>query len=96
MILEKKDAHLCLSSISCCLYVFNFLDSNHLCQRIPRGVLEVVYGLNIALPQEGEDPTRAPYADELLSAYGCKFLLLCVKPNCVPFTSEQEMENQTD
>lgn len=41
-----------------------------LCQRIPRGVLEVVYGLNIAPPQEGEDPTRAPYADELLSAYG--------------------------
>ena len=56
-----------------------FLDSNHLCQRIPRGVLEVVYGLNIAPPQEGEDPTRAPYADELLSAYGCKFLLLSVK-----------------
>ncbi|XP_020605487.1 large subunit GTPase 1 homolog [Orbicella faveolata] len=41
-----------------------------LCQRIPRGVLEVVYGINIAPPQEGEDPTRAPYADELLSAYG--------------------------
>ena len=73
-----------------------FLDSNHLCQRIPRGVLEVVYGLNIAPPQEGEDPTRAPYADELLSAYGCKFLLLSVKPDFVLFTSEQEMEHQTD
>ncbi|XP_022794124.1 large subunit GTPase 1 homolog isoform X2 [Stylophora pistillata] len=41
-----------------------------LCQRIPRGVLEIVYGINIALPQEGEDPNRAPYAEELLYAYG--------------------------
>ena len=92
----KKNVQLCLSSISCCWYVFIFLDLNHLCQRIPRGVLEVVYGINIAAPQEGEDPTRAPYADELLSAYGCKLLLLCVKPVFGPFTSEQEIENQTD
>ncbi|XP_078375382.1 large subunit GTPase 1 homolog isoform X5 [Oculina patagonica] len=41
-----------------------------LCQRIPRSVLEVVYGINIIPPQEGESPNRAPYADELLSAYG--------------------------
>lgn len=41
-----------------------------LCQRIPRGVLEIVYGINIALPQEGEDLNRAPYAEELLYAYG--------------------------
>ena len=52
------------------LFPFNL---NHLCQRIPRGVLEIVYGINIALPQEGEDPNRAPYAEELLYAYGCKF-----------------------
>ena len=45
---------------------------NHLCQRIPRGVLEVVYGINIVPPQEGEDPNRAPHAEELLSSYGCK------------------------
>ena len=52
--------------------VFSFLDLNHLCQRIPRGVLEEVYGINITPPQEGENPNRAPYADELLSAYGCE------------------------
>ena len=75
----KKYVQLCLSSISCCLYAYSFLDLNHLCQRIPRGVLEVVYGINIAPPQEGEDPSRAPYADELLSAYGCKFYLFLTR-----------------
>ncbi len=58
-----------------CVYVFYFLDLSHLCQRIPRSVLEVVYGINIIPPQEGESPNRAPYADELLSAYGCKLFL---------------------
>lgn len=61
-----------------CVCVFSFLDLSHLCQRIPRGVLEVVYGINITPPQEGECPNRAPYADELLSAYGCKLLLFFI------------------
>ena len=40
------------------------------CQRIPRVVLEQIYGIVLPLPPEGEDFDRAPYADELLSAFG--------------------------
>uniref|UniRef100_A0A8C5MLD9 Large subunit GTPase 1 homolog n=1 Tax=Leptobrachium leishanense TaxID=445787 RepID=A0A8C5MLD9_9ANUR len=39
-------------------------------QRIPRHVLETVYGINIIRPREDEDQDRAPTAEELLSAYG--------------------------
>lgn len=45
---------------------------NILCTQIPRHTLEDKYGIMIAKPQEGEDPTRAPYSEELLLAYGCK------------------------
>ncbi|XP_074627251.1 large subunit GTPase 1 homolog [Acropora palmata] len=41
-----------------------------LCQRIPRNVLEAVYGINLTAPEEEEDPNRAPLSHELLSAYG--------------------------
>ncbi|ESO88812.1 hypothetical protein LOTGIDRAFT_165229 [Lottia gigantea] len=37
---------------------------------IPRHVLEIVYGINIRKPGEGEDPNRKPNAYELLNAYG--------------------------
>uniref|UniRef100_W5MC05 Large subunit GTPase 1 homolog n=1 Tax=Lepisosteus oculatus TaxID=7918 RepID=W5MC05_LEPOC len=40
------------------------------CQHVPRYVLEATYGINITLPQEGEDPDRPPTAEELLVAYG--------------------------
>ena len=56
----------------CRFFDFIFFDVIQLCQHIPRQVLELVYGINIAPPGEGEDPKRAPYAEELLSAYGCK------------------------
>lgn len=46
---------------------------NVLCAQIPRHTLEDKYGIMIARPQEGEDPNRAPFAEELLLAYGCKF-----------------------
>ncbi|KAK2553067.1 Large subunit GTPase 1-like protein [Acropora cervicornis] len=39
-------------------------------QRIPRNVLEAVYGINLTAPEEEEDPNRAPLSHELLSAYG--------------------------
>lgn len=45
---------------------------NILCSQIPRHTLEDKYGIIIAKPQEGEDPNRPPYAEELLLAYGCK------------------------
>lgn len=45
---------------------------NILCQQIPRHTLEDKYGVMIAKPQEGEDPNRPPYSEELLLAYGCK------------------------
>ncbi|XP_037936015.1 large subunit GTPase 1 homolog isoform X2 [Teleopsis dalmanni] len=43
---------------------------NLLCTRIPRHVLEDKYGIIIAKPMEGEDPTRCPHSEELLLAYG--------------------------
>lgn len=46
---------------------------NVLCTQIPRHTLEDKYGIMIARPQEGEDPNRPPFAEELLLAYGCKF-----------------------
>lgn len=43
---------------------------NTLCTMIPRHVLEETYGILITKPLEGEDPNRAPFAEELLLAYG--------------------------
>ncbi|XP_031638283.1 large subunit GTPase 1 homolog [Contarinia nasturtii] len=43
---------------------------NMLLTQIPRHTLEDKYGIMIAKPQEGEDPNRAPYSEELLLAYG--------------------------
>merc|ERR1712212_416171 len=42
---------------------------NLLCDRVPRGQLESVYGIRIPLPPEGEEG-RAPNAEEFLSSYG--------------------------
>ncbi|XP_018423062.1 PREDICTED: large subunit GTPase 1 homolog isoform X2 [Nanorana parkeri] len=39
-------------------------------QRIPRYVLEAIYGINIIRPREDEDQDRAPTSEEFLSAYG--------------------------
>lgn len=44
---------------------------NLVCNLIPKHVLEDTYGLMIPPPPEGEDPDRAPLAEELLNAYGC-------------------------
>jgi len=44
--------------------------------RIPRRVVEMVYGIRIIQPAEGEDPNRKPTASELLSAYACEFAFL--------------------
>ncbi|KAL7991180.1 hypothetical protein Chor_012835 [Crotalus horridus] len=43
----------------------------HVCQRIPRPVLEATYGISILRPREDEDPDRPPTSAELLSALGC-------------------------
>ncbi|KAM9358509.1 large subunit GTPase 1 homolog isoform 2-T2 [Symphorus nematophorus] len=42
----------------------------HICQTIPRHVLEGTYGINIVRPREDEDPDRHPTSEELLMAYG--------------------------
>uniref|UniRef100_A0A7N8WRY9 Large subunit GTPase 1 homolog n=1 Tax=Mastacembelus armatus TaxID=205130 RepID=A0A7N8WRY9_9TELE len=42
----------------------------HICQTIPRHVLEGTYGINIIRPREDEDPDRPPTSEELLMAYG--------------------------
>uniref|UniRef100_A0A4W6DQV4 Large subunit GTPase 1 homolog n=1 Tax=Lates calcarifer TaxID=8187 RepID=A0A4W6DQV4_LATCA len=42
----------------------------HVCQTIPRHVLEGTYGINIIRPREDEDPDRPPTSEELLMAYG--------------------------
>jgi len=39
------------------------------CRRIPRIVLETMYGVIFPKPQPPDDPNRPPYPDELLSAY---------------------------
>ncbi|XP_072264306.1 large subunit GTPase 1 homolog [Pyxicephalus adspersus] len=39
-------------------------------QRVPRYVLEAIYGINIIRPREDEDQDRAPTSEEFLSAYG--------------------------
>lgn len=43
---------------------------NTLCTLIPRHVLENTYGLMIPTSEDGEDPNRPPYSEELLNAYG--------------------------
>ncbi|NWX86800.1 LSG1 GTPase, partial [Nothoprocta pentlandii] len=43
----------------------------HVCQHIPRNILEATYGISIIRPREDEDPDRKPTAEELLTAYGC-------------------------
>ncbi|KAL1456009.1 hypothetical protein WDU94_000764 [Cyamophila willieti] len=43
---------------------------NLLCTRIPRYVLENFYGIMIPTPDDGEDPNRPPYSEELLNSYG--------------------------
>lgn len=40
------------------------------CHHIPKNILEEMYGINIPLPLEGEDPNRPPTAYELLNTYG--------------------------
>uniref|UniRef100_A0A2M4AB65 Large subunit GTPase 1 homolog n=1 Tax=Anopheles triannulatus TaxID=58253 RepID=A0A2M4AB65_9DIPT len=42
---------------------------NLLCTLIPRHVLEDTYGIMIAKPLEGENPTRPPHSEELLLAF---------------------------
>ncbi|KAL0130656.1 hypothetical protein PUN28_002347 [Cardiocondyla obscurior] len=37
---------------------------------IPRYILEDLYGIMLPAPNEGEDPNRAPTAEELLNSYG--------------------------
>lgn len=49
-----------------------FLTISDVCRRIPRAVLEAVYGINLVKPEEYEDPDRQPYAEELLEAYSCE------------------------
>ncbi|XP_019110539.2 large subunit GTPase 1 homolog [Larimichthys crocea] len=43
---------------------------SHVCQTVPRHVLEGTYGINIIRPREDEDPDRHPTSEELLMAYG--------------------------
>lgn len=49
---------------------------NLLCTLIPRHVLEDKYGIMIPKPQEGEDPNREPFSEELLLSYGCKLFYI--------------------
>ena len=44
----------------------------HVCQTIPRHVMERTYGINIIRPREDQDPDRVPTSEEMLRAYGCK------------------------
>ena len=48
----------------------------HICQIIPRRVLEKFYKIEIIKPKEGEDPDRPPTALEFLNAYACELSYL--------------------
>lgn len=43
---------------------------NLICNKIPRKVLEVTYGINIPKPLDGEDESRVPTSAEFLDSYG--------------------------
>lgn len=45
---------------------------NFVCHKIPRFILQKLYGIMLPKPQEGEDPDRPPLPLELLMSYGCK------------------------
>lgn len=47
---------------------------NLICSQIPRHILEDQYSIMVTKPLEGEDPNRAPTADELLNAYACNLI----------------------
>ncbi|XP_062522770.1 large subunit GTPase 1 homolog [Corticium candelabrum] len=57
---------------------------SHVCQTIPRHVLERKYGMYIVGPPDGDDPNRPPHALELLSAYGYMrgFMTVHGQPDC--------------
>ena len=64
-------SHTDIPACACDSVSVNSLTTGKVCQRIPRQTLEVVYGLSLPQPREGEDPHRPPHAQELLNAYGC-------------------------
>lgn len=51
---------------------------NLVCNLIPKHILENTYGIMLPQPIEGEDPDRAPIAEELLNAYGCELMKTCI------------------
>lgn len=48
---------------------------NLICSQIPRHILEDEYSIMVTKPLEGEDPNRAPTADEFLNAYACNVII---------------------
>lgn len=45
---------------------------NLLIQHLPRQVFEILYGIELPKPKEGQDPNRLPFAEELCSSYSSK------------------------
>jgi len=43
---------------------------NFICKKIPRSILEAMYGMMLPVPKDHEDPNRLPTAEEVLTAYG--------------------------
>ncbi|XP_033642024.1 large subunit GTPase 1 homolog [Asterias rubens] len=59
-----------ISGILCIDHLRDFIPPVSLiCQRIPRHILNGLYGINIIHPREGEDLNRIPTAREFLNAY---------------------------
>jgi hypothetical protein len=52
------------------------LTHDKVCHHIPKDILEEMYGINIPLPLEGEDPNRPPTAYELLNTYGSLYIFI--------------------
>ncbi len=45
---------------------------NLVASRVPRKVLETMYGVTLPKPEETEDQSRPPTSEELLNAIGCE------------------------
>lgn len=73
-IYKETKCGLCVFDCTCSVLFLNnyFSLMGHVCERIPKTVLEAVYGINLPVPGEAEDPNRPPTAGELLSSYGCE------------------------
>ncbi|XP_038075345.1 large subunit GTPase 1 homolog [Patiria miniata] len=66
----SSKAEMIVNGVLCIDHLRDFMPpTSLLCQRIPRHILNSIYGINIIKPRDGEDANRIPTAREFLNAY---------------------------